>query len=175
MHINRPAMRVRLSTLTLALSVTAGGCGSSSPTEPSSSSGVTNWLVTQRFVSVSGPDNCWIREQRARWTPAVFPDLPMTIRRSGGAISLEGEFFAVNYAGTVRGSDFSAPGTRPLEGAVGRCQDGTSFEQMPGTSNLSGRFSGGDRQLAATEVNSYRLSSGEPVTYTWAWQATRSQ
>ncbi|MEO5739209.1 MAG: hypothetical protein ABIS29_01260 [Vicinamibacterales bacterium] len=44
---------------------------------------------------------------------------------------------------------------------------------MPGASSLSGRFSADDRLLTATEVNSYRLTSGETVTYTWEWQATR--
>ena len=169
--------------LALAISVTACGGGSSSPTAPqltppqptgpSASSAVTNWVVTQRFGSVSGPDNCWIREQRARWTGATFPDLPMKVTRSAGSISLEGEFFAVNYVGTTSGSDFSAAGERPLEGGGRPCQDGTSFQQMPGVSALSGRFSGADQTLTATEVNSYRLTSGEPVIYTWEWQATR--
>jgi hypothetical protein len=40
-------------------------------------------------------------------------------------------------------------------------------------STLSGRFSGDDQVLIAKEVNTYRLMSGEPVTYTWEWQATR--
>jgi len=97
----------------------------------------------------------------------------MTITRSGGSISLEGAFFDVNYAGTVSGSDFSATGVRPLQGGGRPCQDGTSFEQTPGVSSLSGRIVGGDQSLTATEVNSYRLTSGEPVTYTWDWQATR--
>lgn len=171
-------MRFQITMLALVMSVTACGGGSSSPTAPQppappAPSVSTGWVVTQRFVSVSGPDNCWVREQRARWTGAIFPDLPMTITRSGASINVDGEFFAVNYAGTVSGSDFSATGAGPLEGGGRPCQDGTSFEQMPGVSNLSGRFSGGDQLLTATEVNSYRLTSGEPVTYTWDWQATR--
>jgi hypothetical protein len=170
-------MRGHISTLTLALSVMACGGGSSSPTAPqlpaSSASVVTNWVVTQTFMSVIGPDNCWVREQRSRWTGAVFPDIPMTITRSGGSIRLESGFFAVNYAGTVSGNDFSTSGGQPLEGGGRPCQDGTSFQQMPGVSNLSGSISGGDQFLTATEVNSYRLTSGEPVTYTWDWRATR--
>jgi predicted phage tail protein len=134
----------------------------------------TLWRVTQRFVSVSGPDNCWVREQRARLTGAVFPDLPMTITRSGGSISLESAFFQVNYAGTITGSQFSASGG-PLEGGGTPCQDGTSFQQRPGVSNLSGNFSGGDQLLTASEVNSYVLTSGELVTYVWGWEATRQQ
>ena len=170
-------MKVQISMLALTLIVTACGGGPSSPTatEPPAPpvSSVTNWIVTQRFVSVTGPDNCWVREQRVRWTGAIFPDLPMTITRTGGAISLDGDFFDVNFAGTASGNDFSASGKQPLGGGGRPCQDGTSFQQMAGVSTLSGRFSSGDQLLTATEVNSYRLTSGEPVTYTWDWQATR--
>lgn len=143
-----------------------------SPITPPASSAATNWSVTQRFVSVTGPDNCWVREQRQRLTGASFPDLPMAVTRSAGSIKLEGEFFQVNYAGTFIGSEFSASGG-PLEGGGRPCQDGTSFQQLPGISNLSGRFSADDQRLTATEVNSYRLTSGELVLYTWDWQANR--
>ena len=170
-------MHARISTLSIALILTAYGCGSSSPTASSpttltASPPVSDWTVTQRFVSVSGPDNCWVREQRQRLTGAVFSDLPMTVTRSAGAIRLEGSFFDVNYTGTMNGSEFSASGG-PLAGGGRACQDGTSFQQLAGVSNLSGRFSADDRSMTASEVNSYRLSSGEPVTYTWEWQAAR--
>ena len=174
-------MRLNNSVFALTLLVAACGGSSSSPTAPDSSApptappvvSATNWVVTQRFVSVSGPDNCWVREQRARWTGAIFPGLPMTITRTGTAISLDGDFFQVNYAGTANGTDFSASGKHPLEGGGTPCQDGTPFQQLPGISNLSGQISGGDQLLTATEVNSYRLTSGEAVTYTWAWEAQR--
>jgi hypothetical protein len=39
---------------------------------------------------------------------------------------------------------------------------------------LSGSFSDSDQLLTAREVNSYLLTSGEAVTYTWDWQATRT-
>ena len=152
-------------------------CHPSSPTSPTPAPAPTGsatlWSVTQRFASVTGPDNCWVREQRARWTGAVFPDLPMTITRSAGSVMLEGEFFDVNYAGTVSGPQLSATGVRPLAGGGRPCQDGTSFEQRPGVSNLTGRFSPNDRELTATEANSYLLTTGELVTYVWEWQATR--
>lgn len=174
-------MKAQILTLIVALSLSA--CGGSSPTSPTTTqistvtppalSPVTDWNVTQRFVSVIGPDNCWVREQRERWTGAVFPDIPAVITRSGGSIRLESEFFQVNYVGTVSGSEFSASGGAPLEGGGRPCRDGTSFQQMPGISNLSGRFSADDQMLTATEVNSYRLTSGEPVVYTWDWQVTR--
>ena len=173
-------MRTPTSMLALGLLVLACNSGSS-PTSPSpaasspsapSASG-DQWLVTQRFVSVEGPDNCWVRQQRGWLTGAVFPDLPMTVTRSGASIELESDFFEVNYAGTLSGSEFSASGG-PIGGGGGRpCEDGTLFQQNPGVSALSGRFSEDDRNMTATEVNSYRLTTGEPVTYTWDWQARR--
>jgi hypothetical protein len=167
-------MKPEILTVALALMLTA--CGdSTSPTGPSASSTfspVTTWKVTQRFVSVVGPDNCWVREQRQRWTGAVFPDLPMTVSRSGASLTLQSDFFEVNYAGTVTGRTFSATGG-PLPGGGSPCTDGTLFQQMPGVSTLSGEVSADEQRLIATEVNSYRLTSGEPVTYTWDWQATR--
>src|SRR6187200_744340 len=118
-------MRGQFSSLAVVVMLTACGGGSSSPTQPSAPSARTEWLVTQRFVSVSGPDNCWVREQRTRWSGAIFSDLPMLIARSGRSITVEGDFFQVNYAGTVSGSEFSASGIRPLEGNAVSCRDGT--------------------------------------------------
>ena len=185
-HTARPAepARVRIARkdvlkkhqLTLAIALTFAACGgSSSPTSATVTSvpaGTTDWLVTQRFISVSGPDNCWVVEQRARLTGAVFPELPMVVTRTGSSIAIAGDFFQVNYAGTANGNTFSTAGVAPLAGGGGRCQDGTSFPQMPGVSSLSGNRSD-DQTLKATEVNTYPLTSGGTVTYTWDWQATR--
>lgn len=176
----------------LALAFVLAACGSSStPTQPSpppspspspspspppapTAPGATAWLITQRFASVEGPDNCWVRFQRQRWTGAVFPGLDTTITRTDGSIRVESGWFQVNYAGTYGGSDFSAAGVAPLEGGGGQCPEGGGlFPQLPGTSNLTGRFADDDRSLTANEVNSYRLTTGELVTYTWAWTGTR--
>jgi hypothetical protein len=99
----------------------------------------------------------------------------MSVNRSSGAITLESEFFQVNYRGTYSGADFTAAGNQALEGGGKPCDDGTSFQQMPGTSHVSGRFSADDQSLSATEVNSYRLNTGELLTYTWDWQASRQK
>jgi hypothetical protein len=176
-------MKLRMTTL--ALAVMLGGCdgGSSSPAPtsptvpstpaPAPPAAVTNWNVTQRFVSVTGPDNCWVREQRQRWTGAIFPNLPMTVTRANGTIRLDGDFFDVNYAGTFSGTEVIAAGVAPLAGGGRPCQDGTSFTQMPGVSNLTGSFSADDQRVTLSEVNTYRLTTGETVTYTWGWEATR--
>ena len=178
-------MRTTFWTVAVTLLLAACGGGSSSPapsspTAPSSpapppaSSAVTNWSVTQRFVSVSGPDNCWVTSQRQRLTGAVFPGLPMTVTRSDGVIRLDGSFFQVNYVGTYTGNELTASGVAPLTGGGGgTCLDGTTVTQLAGASALSGSFSADDQRATLTEVNSYRLMTGELVTYTWDWQATR--
>jgi len=96
----------------------------------------------------------------------------MVVTRTGSSIAVTGDFFQVNYAGTVNGVGLSMTGVAPLEAGGGRCQDGTSFPQMAGISRVSGTFSEG-QTLKATEVNTYPLTSGGTVTYTWDWQATR--
>jgi hypothetical protein len=96
------------------------------------------------------------------------------VTRSGSSITVESPWFQVNYAGALNGADYSASGTKPLTGGGGAaCGDSPFFEQLPGTSNLTGHFSADDQQMTATEVNSYRLTTGETVTYTWNWVATR--
>jgi len=86
-------MKSAVLILPIALLVVACGGKSSSPvqassvTQTSSPPAVPGWQVTQRFVSVEGPDNCWVREQRQRLTGAVFPNLPMTVTRSTDTIT----------------------------------------------------------------------------------------
>src|SRR5687767_10285921 len=139
-------MKVWSTTLAVALMLTACSGDSPAPTAPSSSRSpapspapapspngdLTEWRVTQRFASVTGPDNCWVRAQRIRLTGASFPDLPMTVTRAGDSITLESSFFQVNYRGTTSGNDFAASGGRPLEGGGEPCEDGRSIQQMPG-------------------------------------------
>jgi hypothetical protein len=176
--------RTGLATLAALLTVTACGGGQSSPTSspttptpssptPGPTPGPTfDWIVTHRFESVTGPDNCWVREQRARLTGVAFSNLEMSVTRSDNSIRIQSPWFQ-DYVGTFSGNEFSASGEKPLEGGGRPCADGSLFTQLPGVSNLSGRFSADDQVMTATEVNSYQLTSGEPVTYRWDWQATR--
>lgn len=175
---------MKTQLLAIAVALTLAGCGGSSPNTPSppptptptpspTPNLQTNWLVTQRFGSVSGPDNCWVNEQRARLTPLVFSQLPMAVTRAESSITVKGDFFAVNYTGTTSGSEFSATGDKPLEGGGGSCQSGIGFfPQLPGVSTLTGRFSS-DTEMTASEVNTYPLAAGGTVAYTWEWRATR--
>jgi hypothetical protein len=96
----------------------------------------------------------------------------MAVTLTESAITIKGDFFAVNYGGTVRGMEFSATGIAPLEGGGGACKDGSTFPQLPGVSSLSGRFAS-EQVMTASEVNTYVLVSGGTVTYTWDWQARR--
>jgi hypothetical protein len=95
----------------------------------------------------------------------------MSITRSNGSITVQSEWFQT-YTGTYNGTQFSASGTESLEGGGTAC-DGSTYEQRPGVSNLSGLFSNDDRELTASEVNSYVLTTGEVVSYTWGWKAVR--
>jgi hypothetical protein len=102
----------------------------------------------------------------------VFPNLDTTITRTDGTLRIESQWFQVNYAGTYSGPDFTATGVAPLSAGGTEC-NGTSFQQMPGVSNVNGRFAENDQSFTANEVNSYRLTTAELVTYTWAWTGTR--
>ena len=167
-----------------ALFFTACGGGSSSPnpatpTTPTptasspTSSPTTNWMVTHRFVSVTGADNCWVQRQRDSLTGVVFSDLEMTVTRSSGAITLASPWFAT-YTGTITGDEFTARQRDPLEGLpAGHDCSGTRIIQHAGVSNLSGRFASDDQTMSGTELNVYPLNTGESVTYNWSWQATR--
>jgi hypothetical protein len=182
-QLRAKATAVPLVLLAVMLTVACGGGTSptpvtpttpTTPTPPGGSAFSTNWLVTHRFESVTGPDNCWVRRQRDSLTGIVFTNLDMTVERPGGSIAIKSQWFE-EYVGTVNGSDFTAQQAKPLQGTAAPvvCPDGTTVSQLPGVSNLSGRFSGDDQLLTASEVNSYRLATGEPVIYTWEWRATR--
>lgn len=163
--------------LTLALVVSLAACGGSSPSAPTPTPTPTptgtQWSVTQSFGSVTGPDNCWVNEQRARWEPAVFSGLPMTVNRAESAITFKGSFFQLNFTGTISGNEFSATGDAPLPAGGGACANAAgNFPQLAGVSKLIGRFSS-ETEMTASEVNTYPLAAGGTVVYTWEWKATR--
>jgi hypothetical protein len=142
---------------------------------------VTTWKITQRFVSVVGPDNCWVREQRARLTGAIFTDLPGTVDHSSRSIGIQGPLFEIYFSGEFYESQFSTSSGPPLQGAerlrrilFEPCQDGTSVQQAGrSTSRLSGQFSPDNQVMTGTEVNTYFLTTGEVVNYRWEWHGTR--
>jgi len=103
----------------------------------------------------------------------MFPSLPAAITRVDGSLRVDSDWFQVDFAGTYVGPDFTATGVTPLNTGGARTCDGMFYQQMPGVSNLTGRFAADDQTFTALEVNSYRLTTGESVVYTWAWTATR--
>lgn len=102
----------------------------------------------------------------------VFSNLQMIVTRADASVTFKSDFFQVNFAGTMSGSEFTADGERALPGGGNGCQNGTSFPQLPGVSKLTGRFSS-DTVMTASEVNTYPLAAGGTVKYTCEWQATR--
>jgi hypothetical protein len=78
------------------------------------------------------------------------------------------------YSGTTTGEEFTARQRDPLEGLpAGFDCSGTRIIQLPGVSNLSGRFASDGQTMSGTELNVYPLNTGETGTYQWNWQATR--
>ena len=127
--------------LVAAAVFTLSACGqssASSPTAPTTSSPTPgppagpayDWLVTHRFESVTGPDNCWVQAQRQSLTGVVFPNLEMSVTRSGNSIRIESPWFQ-DYVGTFSGNEFSATGENPLQGGGRPCADGSLFIQLP--------------------------------------------
>ena len=166
----------RIQVVTLALALLVASCGGNSPTQPTleptpSPTPVTNWNITHTFASVEGPDNCWVRSQRQRLTGVVFSNLDASITRTNGTIRVESPWFQT-YTGIHSDRAFTAAGAEALPGGGTNC-DGASHTQMPGVSNLSGQFAANDQSFTGAEVNSYRLTTGELVTYTWTWTGTR--
>lgn len=171
--------KILLTTAAMLFTACSGSSSptSSTPTIPTTpapttaSPATTNWMVTHRFVSVAGADNCWIQRQRASLTGVVFPNLDMSVTRSSSAFVIASGWFET-YTGTSSGNDFTARQSVPLQGGGFDCA-GTRITQLPGVSNLAGRFASDGQTMSATESNVYPLNTGETVTYTWNWEATR--
>jgi hypothetical protein len=113
-----------------------------------------------------------VNAQRANLTALIFPNLPMAVTRADPSVTFKGDFFQVNFSGTMSGSEFSATGDKPLSGGGGAACPTGSVMQLTGESKLIGRFSS-DTVMTASEINTYPLAGGGTVTYTWEWQATR--
>ena len=158
-------MKAQLLTLTVALTLASCG-GSSSPISPAPTPTPTPTPTPSTGNELARYATLWLRDgtgqllgQRAADTldASGFPNLPMTVTRAEASITFKGDFFQVNFTGTMSGSEFSATGDKPLEGGGGTCQNGGGFfPQLPGVSTLTGRFSS-DTVMTASEVNTYPL------------------
>jgi hypothetical protein len=102
----------------------------------------------------------------------------MAIQRSGESMVLIYDVADVaegltQYAGTGAGKEFTAARTTGNGDARIFCSGGQTFDAHTDGSHVSGRFSDDGRTLTATEVGSYRLMSGEALTFRSDWTASR--
>ena len=177
---------MKLLTWTLAATLILAACSSdsrtpmtSAPSAPSPPASETeSWMFAVRFILVTGPDNCLVRERSIELAGTAFSDVPTSIVRSTSSLtinnSLFAEFFgAPSFVGTFTGAEFTATAAPLGSGRTWTCQDGTVLRQQPGTARVTGSFSTDGRQLTATDIHGYPLESGGQVDYTWAWAGTR--
>ena len=169
----------------LALSilvVIAIGCGdrhsaTSPPLMPSAPSSVPEptptgeqWNLTMTLKDFAGPDACSI------YTPYVgeSEDWSMTVGRSGESIHLDispldDPSLHIEFDGTVVSGVLTAAARNSIQGRVcggSRVSLGVEF-------HLSGRFSEDGHALAAQEIRSCSLSSGETLVFHSNWNAAQ--
>jgi hypothetical protein len=174
-----------------ALNMGLAGCAGPSstiPTAPTSTSSSAapapapgqipgeRWNLTVVFRSVSGSPAACVSKYSEYL--GLSYDWLMAIQHSGEAMVLIYDVGNVadgltQYAGTAVGREFTA--TRATGNGNGRifCSGGQTFDARSDSSQVSGRFSDDGRTLTATEVGSYRLTSGETLTFRSDWTASR--
>lgn len=166
-----------------ALMLVTCACGGSTPSAPAQSvtspqSEAQGWSLNLQLVSITGDSSCLVSLRLAELTGTAFSNVTTTIERSGSSLKISSplfrDFFGFSTAimGTVMGSDFTASGAIPGEGAW-TCPDGAEVRQRSGTARITGSFSTDGQQLAATDVHTYPLESGGQMNYTWSWVGTR--
>lgn len=175
------------ATLLFSVGLLVAGCGSGSsvpPTAPTSTASPApvpprpdpglvageRWNLTTTLTSLSGPEVCWA----PRTNIGRSIDWLMAIQRSGQSIHLLYDVRNypsdhVEHVGTVVANDFTASSESwPGSFMCGEARSDYRFE-----ANVSGRFSADGRTLTAAEVWSYRLTSGETVSFHFDWNATK--
>jgi hypothetical protein len=134
------------------------------------------WSLTVVFKSVSGSPAACVSSY-SQYLGLSY-DWLMAIQRSGESMVLIYDVGNVGegltqYAGTAVEKQFTA--ARATGNGNGRifCSGGQTFDVRSDSSQVSGRFSDDGRTLTATEVGSYRLTSGETLTFRSDWTAAR--
>jgi hypothetical protein len=130
------------------------------------------WNLTTTLRDFAGPDACSI------YTDYVGEpeDWLMTVARSGGSIHLDISLLDdpsvhIEYDGTVVSGVLSAAARQSLQGRVCR----GSRVSLGAELRLSGLFSEDGHALAAQEVTSSQLSSGETLVFHSDWNATQKR
>ena len=173
----------------LVLALLVAGCGENrstvTPTAPtliptraetSPAETPERWNLTMTVSSITGPRvNCFA-PIGAGIVGTPVRDQIMTINRAAESISFSVpdpwwyETPTTSYVGVVVGEDFSAAAPGSYGGWV-TCA-GTRTD-LVWTGHVSGRFSPPGYSLTATEVWSYKFSTGDEVTVHIDWTATR--
>lgn len=162
-------------TATAMTALLLAGCNESSPTEPKlvaptpSASAPTPtppppeiWSLTSQVTGATGGFCIYLPD-----VGSVFRTT-FVLQRSGNSVSflMTDPIDWEGYTATLTGLNFTA--TIPaFDSGAGMC---THYRQLE---SLSGSFSEDSRHLSATEVWSFALDSGEVVTRTFHWSASR--
>jgi hypothetical protein len=159
-----------LAVLAIA-AVLLAGCNDSSPTaprlNPTPPPAERNiWNLTVEVIGATGPDICFHRP--IAFVGTVF-HTTFTLLRNGNSVTFvpPDPIDSDTYTGTVNGANFTA--TSP-SGRGGNEMCGYGSQGF----SLSGSFSEDGNQLIATEVWLLTLGSGEAVTSTFRWSASRN-
>ena len=187
----RVQMKFAIAALSLALSLglLLTGCESRSSALPAAPSGPPlrapdsptagpaqiavageRWNLTTTLTSLEGPEVCWA----PRTNVGTSVQWLMAIQRDGTSIHLLYDVRnwptdAVEHFGTVEGDTFEAASRSWTTSLLcGAARSEYQFE-----AHVSGRFSADGRSLTATEVWSYRPTSGATIRFHFDWTATQ--
>ena len=123
---------------------------------------------------MTGPDQC-VRDYAAKLP--VVSDWLLTLARSGDSLHLfasdiSDPEYSQEYTATVAGADFSGSGTTIPSGYF-KCGQSGRDDVYRGEDHLAGRFSADGNTLTADQELVFQLTSGNVITYHFAWTATR--
>jgi hypothetical protein len=146
------------------------------PSESSAAATPERWNLTTTITSITGSrGDCF---SPVYWgtigTPFDHYMFPLTITRSAESISLvvpDGWSDPYGYVGIVVGEDFTAGGGYAYSYTCSGSPPTRSDVVWEG--HVSGRFAADGNTLTATEVWSYEFPTGEKVTVSIEWTATR--
>ncbi|HSC27521.1 MAG TPA: hypothetical protein VLD67_09615 [Vicinamibacterales bacterium] len=172
-------MKAAVHPVLIGLVMVVAGCQATplSPTRPSTAADLSPapqppspqpprfpnpWNLTTVLTSVTGPDNCFTRQQRRR----IGASTEWLLSVTRGASSLHLLYDVRNwpldhaeYDAAINGDDF-AGSSDSMPVSFPACPDGTVLTGS-GDGMVSGRFTPDGHEITAQEVWIYRFSSGE--------------
>lgn len=133
------------------------------------------WTLMTALTSIAGPREC---VAAGTYDPTIdVSESLLTIERSGDSMhlvtsSLRNPADAYEYIATVAGTDFSGSGTTTPSGYF-TCGPLGRDDVSGGEDHLAGRFSADGNTLTADQELVLQATSGNVITYHFAWTATR--